>query len=119
MNNVPHRRQYTRYTAVFSAKYTASEGKFRDLTRDVGAGGVFIRTQRKIKQGRRINVQFPVFAFEQRLSLMGTVLRCEPEGIAVIFEEAMDVALFKDGHFPGNITEGSRSTTRIDKHTID
>ena len=50
---------------------------------------------------------------------MGTVLRCESTGIAVMFEEAIDVALFKDGRFPGNINEAGRLTTRIDKHSID
>ena len=119
MNTVPHRREYPRYAAVFSTKYSAKEGKYRDLTRDVGAGGVFISTKRKIKQGRRINIQFPIFAFEKILSLMGTVVRCEPEGFAVRFEEAIDAGLFKDGRFPGNINEGQRSTTRIDKHSID
>jgi Tfp pilus assembly protein PilZ len=119
MNAVPHRREYTRYTAVFSTKYTAKEGKFRGLTRDVGAGGIFISTKRKIKQGRRINIQFPIFAFEKQLSLMGTVVRCEPDGFAVRFEEAMDVGIFKDGRFPGNIKENKRSTTKFDKNSID
>ena len=118
MNVVPHRRQYTRYAAVFSTKYTAKEGKFRDLTRDVGAGGVFISTKRKIRKGRRINIQFPIFAFDKRLSLMGTVIRCEPEGFAVRFEEAMDVRLFRDGRFPGNMNEGEKATEPIDQHGI-
>ena len=118
MNIAPHRREYPRYTAVFSMKCTAREGKFRDLTRDVGAGGVFIRSKRKVERGRRINVQFPIFAFEKKLSLMGTVVRCEPDGFAVMFEEAIDVGIFKDGRFPGNINEDKRSTTRIDKHSI-
>ena len=118
MKPVPHRREYPRYAAVFSAKYSTKEGKFRDLTRDVGAGGVFISAKRKIKQGRRINIQFPIFAFERSLSLMGTVVRCEPEGFAVLFEEPIDVAEFKDGRFPGNINESKRSAPRIDKHSL-
>lgn len=108
MNPVHHRRDFTRYAAVFSAKYSAKEGKFRDLTRDVGAGGVYISTNRKIKQGRRINIQFPIFAFEKWLSLIGTVVRSEPEGFAVMFKEPIDVRIFKDGRFPGNINEGKR-----------
>lgn len=118
MNTVAHRRQYPRYTAVFSTKYRATEGSFRDLTRDVGAGGVFISTKRKIKQGRRINIQFPIFAFEKQLSLMGTVVRCESEGFAVMFDEAIEVGIFKDGRFPGNINENKRPAMRIDKHSI-
>lgn len=118
MNTVAHRRQYPRYTAVFSTKYRAKEGSFRDLTRDVGAGGVFISTKRKIKHGRRINVQFPVFAFEKKLSLMGTVVRCESEGFAVMFEESIEVDVFKDGRFPGNVEEDNRSITKIDKNNV-
>ena len=116
MNTVAHRRQYPRYTAVFSTKYTTKEGRFRDLTRDVGAGGVFISTKRKIRQGRRINIQFPIFAFEKRLSLMGTVVRCESEGFAAVFEEAIEVKAFKDGRFPGNVEEDNRSITKMDKN---
>jgi Tfp pilus assembly protein PilZ len=119
MNTVPHRRECTRYTAVFSTIYTAKEAKFRNLTRDVGAGGIFISTKRKIKQGRRHNIQFPIFAFEKQLSLMGTVVRCAPEGFAVRFDEAIDIGIFKDGRFPGNIKGNKRSTTVIDKNSID
>lgn len=49
---------------------------------------------------------------------MGTIVRCEPEGFAVMFEEALEVDIFKDGRFPGNIKESKRSTTRIDKDNI-
>lgn len=118
MNTVAHRRQYPRYSAVFSTKYTTKEGAFRDLTRDVGPGGVFISTKRKIRQGRRINIQFPIFAFEKRLSLMGTVVRCESEGFAVMFEEAIEVEAFKDGRFPGNVEGDNRSITTIDKNNV-
>lgn len=110
MNTVAHRREYPRYTAVFSTKYTVKEGTFRDLTRDIGAGGVFVSTKRKINQGRPINIQFPIFAFEKRLSIMGTVVRCESNGFAVMFNEALEVKIFKEGRFPGNVNEGSRST---------
>jgi hypothetical protein len=33
---------------------------------------------------------------------MGRVVRCESEGFAVMFEEAIEVKVFKDGKFPGN-----------------
>lgn len=118
MNTVAHRRQYPRFPAVFSTKYTVKEGKFRDLIRNVGAGGVFVTTRRKIHQGRSINIQFPIFAFGRRLSLMGTVVRCDADGFAVMFHEAIEVKIFKEGRFPGNVDEGSRSTIKIDKNSI-
>ena len=118
MNTAAHRRQYPRYSAVFSTKYTTKEGAFRDLTRDVGPGGVFISTKRNIRQGRRINIQFPIFAFEKRLSLMGTIVRCESEGFAVMFEEAIEVEIFKEGRFPGNIAGEHHSITKIGKNNV-
>ena len=97
MNSVPNSRQYPRHTALFSSKYTVKEGTFRDLIKDVGAGGVFVSTRRKIVQGRPITIQFPVLAFKKRLSLMGTVVRCNAKGFAVMFDEPIDEKLFNEG----------------------
>ena len=108
MNTVAHRREYPRYTAVFSTKYTVKEGMFRDLIINIGAGGVFVSTRRKIIQGRSINIQFPIFAFEKWLSIMGTVVRCDSKGFAVMFNEAMEVKILNEGRFPGSDNEGNR-----------
>lgn len=95
MNIVPNRRQYDRHTAVFSAKYVIQAGRFRDLIKNISAGGIFISTRRKIKQDQPINLQLPIFAFKKWLSLMGTVVRCNSEGFAVKFDEAIDEKIFK------------------------
>lgn len=118
MNTVAHRREYPRYTAVFSTKYTVKEGMFRDLIINIGAGGVFISTRRKIIQGRPINLQFPIFAFGKWLSIMGTVVRCDSKGFAVMFNEAIEVKILKEGGFPGNVHAGNQSTIKIDKNCI-
>ena len=112
MNTVAHRREYPRYTAVFSTKYTVKGGTFRDLIINIGAGGVFVSSRRKINQGRPINIQFPIFAFGKRLSIMGTVVRCNSNGFAVMFNEAIEVKLLKEGRFPGNVNDGDRSTIK-------
>lgn len=108
MNIVAHRREYPRYEALFSTKYTVKEGMFRDLIINIGAGGVFVSTRRKIIQGRSINIQFPIFAFEKWLSLMGTVVRRDLNGFAVKFNEALEVRLLNEGRFPGSVDEGDR-----------
>lgn len=118
MNTVDNRRQYPRYMAVFSTKYTVKEGKFRDLIRNVGAGGVFVSTRRKIRQGRSINIQFPILALGKRLSVMGIVVRCDTNGFAVMFNEAIEAHLLKEGRFPGSVDEGNRSTTNIDENCL-
>jgi hypothetical protein len=97
MNTVPNRRQFPRHRALFSAKYTAREGTYRDLIKDIGAGGVFLCTRRKILQGRTINIQIPIFAFKKRLSLMGTVVRCNAKGFAVMFDKPIADKIFRRG----------------------
>lgn len=98
MNVVPNRRRHPRHTALFSAKYTAKEGTYRDLIKDIAAGGAFVCTRRKITQGRTINLQVPIFAFGKRLSLMGAVVRCNAKGFAVMFDEPIDETLFNKGN---------------------
>lgn len=97
MKPVPNRRQYPRHTAPFSVKYTAKEGTYRDLIKDIGARGVFVCTRRKISRGRIINLQFPIFVFAKRLSLMGTVVRCDTSGFAVMLDEPIDEKIFNRG----------------------
>ena len=118
MDNVAHRRQYPRYSTVFSTKYRVREGTFRDLIRDIGAGGVFVRTRRTIKQGRSINLQLPIFAFEKRLSIMGTVVRCDSKGFAVMFDEPVEVKIFKDGRFQGNVEKDRRAVLTTGNNRI-
>jgi len=97
MNTAINRRRHPRHTALFSAKYTAKEGPFRDLVKDIGAGGVFVRTRRKVIQGRAINIQIPILVFGKRLSLMGTVVRSNAMGFAVRFDKPIDQRLFDAG----------------------
>ncbi len=109
MKNEANRRQYPRHTALFSAKYTVKEGTFRDLVNNIGAGGVFVNTRRKINPGRSINLQFPIFAFKKRLSLMGTVIWCNSNGFAVMFDKSIEEKLSNEGQFPGIIIGRNRS----------
>ena len=44
----PNNRQYPRRTAYIIAEYIVIEGSFRDIIKNIGAGGLFIRTDRKI-----------------------------------------------------------------------
>jgi len=97
MNPVRNRRQYPRLKVPFSVKYTAKEGTYRDLIKDIGARGVFVCTRRKISKGRTINLQIPIFVFAKRLSLMGTVVRCDTSGFAVMLDEPIDEKIFNKG----------------------
>ncbi|MEE4111359.1 MAG: PilZ domain-containing protein [Desulfobacteraceae bacterium] len=97
MKTAHDRRRYPRHTALFSAKYTAKEGMYRDLVKDIGPGGVFVCTRQKMVQGRTINLQIPILVFGKRLSLMGNVVRCDAEGFAMKFDKPIDEKIFNAG----------------------
>ena len=107
MNTARNRRRYPRHKALFSAKYTAKEGTYRDLIQDVCPGGVFVCTRRKIVQDRTINVQFPILVFNKRLSLMGKVVRCNATGFAVKFDKPIDEKIFNAGDWGVTCAEDS------------
>ena len=107
MNTARNRRRHPRHKALFSAKYTAKEGTYRDLIKNIGAGGVFVCTRRKMVQGRTINLQIPILVFDKRLSLMGTVVRCDAVGFAVMFDKPIDEKIFNAGDWGLTCAEDS------------
>ena len=42
MKYVPNQRQYPRSASFIIAKYIVIEGEFRDVIKNIGAGGLFI-----------------------------------------------------------------------------
>jgi hypothetical protein len=66
MKAVANRRQHPRRTALFSAKFTVKSGTYRDLVKNVSAGGIFIGSRRMIEHGQRISLRFPVMAFDSK-----------------------------------------------------
>lgn len=99
ISSAPNQRRYHRDTALFSIKYTVKAGTFRDLIDNIGAGGIFVCSRRKIVPGSPINLQFPNLAFEKRLSLMGAVVRCNSNGFAVMFDKQIEEKIYKKGRF--------------------
>jgi hypothetical protein len=95
-----NRRRYPRHTVLYSAKYTVKSGTYRDSVRNVSAEGIYIGTWRTIKNGQRISLRFPVFAFDRRPIVMGTVVRSQDRGFAVMFDNPIEGRVFKGGRIP-------------------
>ena len=95
-----NRRQYPRRLARFSVKYTVKSGTYRDLVSNVSAGGVHIITRNNIPSDQKIILQFPVFAFDSRPSIMGSVVRSQEDGFAVEFDAPFERRFCPDDHFP-------------------
>jgi Tfp pilus assembly protein PilZ len=105
----PNRHQHSRRTSYIIAKYTVKEGTYRDLIKNIGAGGLFVGTSRKIAAGQSIIIEFPLFRFDNTVEVSGKVVRTGSNGFAVAFDELLEVLISKDGQFPEIVHESDRS----------
>jgi hypothetical protein len=108
MNPIPNNRRYFRRTAYIIVEYSVLEGDFRDKIKNIGAGGLFIRTDRKIAVGQPILTKFPLFNFDKIIQVYGRVVRRDPDGFAVTFTKPVSGLIWKEGHFPEIFHEGDR-----------
>ena len=106
---VINRRQYLRSPSYIIAKYIVLEGKFRDVIKNIGAGGLFIRTSRKIAVGQPISIEFPLFQFDNLIQVTGRVVRVDSTGFAVTFNKPIHGLISQDGEFPMIVHETDRS----------
>lgn len=104
----PEQRQYPRHAAYIIAEYSVLEGTFREVIKNISAGGLSVRTNRKIAVGQPISIKFPLFQFDNILQVSGRVVRRDPNGFAVTFSEPIHGLLCKQGHFPEIVHEGDR-----------
>ena len=110
MNPKPNRQEYTRRTSYIITKYTVKEGTYRDVIKNIGAGGLFVRTSRRISMAQSIVLEFPLFEFEKIVQVAGTVIRRDADGFAVAFDEPLSDLICKDGNFPDIVHESDRSS---------
>lgn len=110
MNPIPNQRQYPRRASYIFAEYVVIEGTFRDVIKNISAGGLSVRTQRKIAIGQPISIEFPLFHFDNILQVSGRIVRRDSYGYAVTFHEPIHGLICKEGHFPEIVHEGDRST---------
>ena len=109
MNPKNNRRQYPRQTSYIIGEYTVIEGSFRDIIKNIGAGGVSIRTDRNIAIGQPILINFPLFQFDNTIHVAGRVVRRDHYGFAVTFDEPIHDLICKDGLLPEIVHESDRS----------
>ncbi|MEE4380223.1 MAG: HU family DNA-binding protein [Candidatus Competibacteraceae bacterium] len=95
------RRRYPRNAAAFAVQYTVNSVTYRDLVRDVSAGGIYIGNWRAIKDGQRISLRFPLAALEKEPRVMGTVMRSQDRGFAVIFDHPIEEKICQTCQDPG------------------
>lgn len=109
MSFKPNRHQHSRRTSYIIAKYTVKEGTYRDVIKNIGAGGLFVRTSRKIAAGQSIIIEFPLFRFDNTVEVSGKVVRTGSGGFAVAFDKLIETLVGEDGQFPKIVHEIDRS----------
>ena len=102
------KRAYQRKNGLIIADYTTPDGDASGLIRNISAGGVFIRTDKKPLAGQSIVLRFPLFSFDENISVSGIVLRVEPTGFVVKFDKPIYHLTWKNGIFPEIVNEVDR-----------
>lgn len=110
MKAKPNRQQRSRRTSYIIAEYTVKEGTHRDVIKNIGAGGLYIRTSRKIAEGQPIELEFPLFRFDNTVRVSGKVVRVDADGFAVAFDSLLEELKSKNGQLPDIVHEIDRTT---------
>jgi len=108
MNTNSEKREYKRKNGLIIAEYTTPDGNANGLIRNISAGGLFIRTAKKPLAGQSIVLRFPLFKFEENISVTGRVLRIEPTGFVVKFDKPIYNLMRGAGGFPELVNEVDR-----------
>ncbi|BBO74912.1 hypothetical protein DSCW_23290 [Desulfosarcina widdelii] len=107
---IPNRQEYPRRTAYIIVQYTVKEGTHRDVIKNIGAGGLFVKTPRRVSLNQAITLEFPLFKFDNIIQVTGQVTRSDPDGFAVEFDEPLEGLVCKDGEFPEIVHESNRKS---------
>ena len=94
--------------ATVSINTAGAQKKLDMVTKDVCSGGAYFRTEQSLPVGTemQINLVLPLEKFKRLpdhcekvlVNLSGKVLRMEPEGIGVCFDEAYDIRPLRNDH---------------------
>lgn len=97
MNNIAEdRRKFERFELSFPATITVEEidQELQVNTKDISAGGAFFHTAELLKKGVKVRIEVIISndtlkkltGYESCVKVLGTVVRCEQEGMAVSFD---------------------------------
>jgi hypothetical protein len=103
-----NQRQFPRRAAFIIAEYTTDEGTFRDVIKNIGANGLFVRTWRKFVAEESIVLKFPLFSLDQIIQVSGKIVRNDRDGFAVAFDTPIQGLICKAGHLPEIVHAGER-----------
>jgi CheY-like chemotaxis protein/Tfp pilus assembly protein PilZ len=82
----PNQRKFSRYDCLVGVDYDISDWTYQCYMRDISEGGAYIETEQPIKVGQRLTMSLASPVLERTCAINGTVVRRDPKGIGVRFE---------------------------------
>ena len=79
-------RDYPRLDTKVNIDIVVGNRVIQTNTKDISAGGIYIRTSGKFKANEKVRVVFTVPEIERPFKLEGMIVRVEQDGMAVKFE---------------------------------
>ncbi|MGA6925012.1 MAG: PilZ domain-containing protein [Desulfosarcina sp.] len=83
----PNLRKHSRYDCLVGVDYDISDWTYQCYMRDISEGGAYIETEQPVKVGQRLIMSLSSPVLERSCAIGGTVVRRDPKGIGVRFEE--------------------------------
>jgi CheY-like chemotaxis protein/Tfp pilus assembly protein PilZ len=83
----PNLRKHSRYDCLVGVDYDISDWTYQCYMRDISEGGAYIETEQPIKVGQRLVMSLSSPVLESTCAINGTVVRRDPKGIGVRFDE--------------------------------
>lgn len=80
-------RSYERKDISIPIDFTSLDRLYKEMTKDISAGGLFIETQKynKLTKNQKVLMVFTIGENKKPFKLTGKVIRVQPDGIAVQF----------------------------------
>ncbi|MBW1902175.1 MAG: PilZ domain-containing protein [Deltaproteobacteria bacterium] len=82
-------RDHPRRPSFIPVECSSDEVSFTDFIQDIGRGGAYIQTDGNFYVGQLITLTFSLHQDEEPTSVRGKVVRMDPQGIGVKFEEVL------------------------------
>jgi CheY-like chemotaxis protein/Tfp pilus assembly protein PilZ len=83
----PNLRKHDRYDCLVGVDYDISDWIYQCYMRDISEGGAYIETEQTVKVGQRLVMSLSSPVLERSCAINGTVVRRDPGGIGVRFDE--------------------------------
>jgi len=82
------RREHYRKSFLTAVDYSNQDGVYKDFTKDISFGGVFIETSTPFSVGQEISLTFPIPNQQKHIKVTGEIARISDQGIGVKFKIA-------------------------------